>query len=144
MIGSLILPVLDVLAPVLQIVGTAVVGVAATFEWVGQLLRHWAASFVNAFTWLTGYSMYDPGGPGNIADFVGNRISEYKGSLSMDSTSGSVGTETAVSSASYRGATSVTINIYPSGPIVGEGGMREFARMIRDEFDALDYYGVTA
>ena len=52
-------------------------------------------------------------------------------------------TETAISSASYRGATQVTINIYAEGPFVGDGGMREFARMIRDEFDALSYYGVT-
>lgn len=140
MIGSLILPVLDVLAPVLQIVGTAVVGVAATFEWVGQLLRHWAASFVNAFSWITGYSMTDPGSPGNIFDYISGRVSAYQ-----NSTSGadSVSTGTAVSSASYRGATSVTINVYTSA-VVGEGGMREFARMIKDEFDALDYYGVSA
>lgn len=143
-LGRLILPVLEDIAPVLQVLGSVVVGVAAVFEWVGQLLRHWAASFVNAFSWITGYSMYDPGGPGNIVDFVGNRVNEYKDSLGVDVSTGSVSTGTAVSSASYRGATSVTINIYPSGPIVGEGGMREFARMIRDEFDALDYYGVTA
>lgn len=142
-LGRLILPVLNDLAPVLQFLGSVVVGVVAVFEWVGQLLRHWAASFVNAFTWITGYSMYDPGGPGNIADFVGNRISEYKDSLGADTSSNSVSTGTAVSSASYRGATSVTINVY-TGAIVGDGGMREFARMIRDEFDALDYYGVSA
>lgn len=50
----------------------------------------------------------------------------------------------ALSQASYRGATNVTINIYATGPFVGENGMRDFARMIREEFDALDYYGVTA
>jgi len=141
MIGSLVLPILQLLAPILQVVGTAVVGVAATFEWVGQLLRHWAASFVNAFTWITGYSMYDPGSPGNIVDFINGRVSEYQNATSG---AGSVSTDTAVSSASYRGATSVTINVYANGPIVGDGGMREFARMIRDEFDALDYYGVSA
>ena len=44
----------------------------------------------------------------------------------------------------YRGATSVTINIYQEAPVVGDNGMRQFAQMIRDEFEALDYYGVTA
>lgn len=141
-LGQLIMPTLELLAPVLQMVGSAIVGVSAVFEWVGQLLRHWAASFVNAFTWITGYSMYDPGGPGNIVDYVGNRVSEYQNSVSgVNANTSSTGT--AVSSAQYRGATSVTINIYQEAPVVGDNGMRQFAQMIRDEFNALDYYGVT-
>jgi uncharacterized YigZ family protein len=50
---------------------------------------------------------------------------------------------TAVSSASYQGGTSVTINIYQEAPVVGNGGMREFAKMIWAEYEALDYYGVS-
>lgn len=141
-IGSLIMPSLELLAPVLQMIGSAIVGVSAVFQWVGDLLSHWAASFVNAFTWLTGYSMYDPGSPGNIIDYVGNKVSAYQNSVSganLDTSS----TGTAVSSAQYRGATSVTINIYQEAPVVGDNGMRQFAQMIRDEFNALDYYGVT-
>jgi hypothetical protein len=53
-----------------------------------------------------------------------------------------VSTGTAVSSASYQGATQVTINIYQEAPVVGEGGMRAFAKMIKTEFDELEYYGV--
>jgi hypothetical protein len=38
----------------------------------------------------------------------------------------------------------VTINIYQQAPVVGSDGMRAFARMIRGEFEKLDYYfGVT-
>lgn len=141
-IGSLIMPSLELLAPVLQMIGSAIVGVSAVFQWVGDLLTHWAASFVNAFTWITGYSMYDPGSPGNIIDYVGNKVSAYQNSVggaNMETSS----TGTAVSSAQYRGATSVTINIYQEAPVVGDNGMRQFAQMIRDEFNALDYYGVT-
>ena len=68
----------------------------------------------------------------NAEDTAGN-------SVAMSSS-----TQTALSSASYQGATSVTINIYAEGPIVGDGGMRQFAQMIREEFDALNYYGVSA
>jgi hypothetical protein len=57
--------------------------------------------------------------------------------------SDSVATGTAVSTAGYQGATQVTINIYQQAPVVGNGGMRAFAQMIRDEFDQLSYYGVT-
>lgn len=144
-LGSLILPIIEMTTPILTFFAQVVIGVAAVFEWVGQLLRHWAAGFVNAFSWLTGYSMNDPGAPGNIVDFVGSRIDAFGQSISGTAAgTDSVSTGTAVSSASYRGATSVTINIYANGPIVGDGGMREFARMVRDEFDALDYYGVSA
>jgi hypothetical protein len=34
----------------------------------------------------------------------------------------------------------VTINIYQQAPVVGSGGMRAFAQMIRGEFEQLDYY----
>lgn len=140
-IGRLVLPIIKTLTPILQGLGKVIVGVVAVFEWVGQLLTHWAASFVNAFTWITGFSMYDPGGPGNIVDFVSGRVNEFNNSMGgTDSAS----TQTAISSASYRGATSVTINIYQQAPVVGDNGMRQFAQMIKDEFEALDYYGVTA
>lgn len=141
-LGSLIMPALELLAPVLHMIGSAIVGVSAVFQWVGDLLTHWAASFVNLFTWLTGYSMYDPGSPGNIIDYVGNKVTDYQNSISgVNANSSSTGT--AVASAQYRGATSVTINIYQEAPVVGDNGMRQFAQMIRDEFNALDYYGVT-
>lgn len=141
-IGRTLLPIIKTITPILTTLGKVIVGVSAVFEWVGQLLTHWAASFVNAFTWITGFSMYDPGSPGNIVTFVGNRVDEFNNSISGAGTETS-STGTAVASAQYRGATSVTINIYQEAPVVGDNGMRQFAQMIRDEFNALDYYGVT-
>ena len=148
-IGSLILPILQLLTPVLNAIAKVVIVVSSTFQYIGQLLQHWVATVLNwlaglnIFGWypFAGLSTYDPGSPGNFLDYVENNLNQYDASLAGTN---SVGTNTAISSASYRGATSVTINIYAEGPIVGDGGMREFARMIKDEFDALDYYGVTA
>lgn len=148
-IGSLILPILQLLTPVLNAIAKVVIVVSSTFQYIGQLLQHWVATVLN---WLAGLSIfgwqpfaglatYDPGSPGDFLDYVGNNLNQYSSSVSGVN---SVGTASAISSAAYRGATSVTINIYAEGPIVGDGGMREFARMIRDEFDSLDYYGVTA
>lgn len=144
---------LKILEPVLKVVASRLGGLAGALSWMAQGIRHIMASFVN---WLAGISignwrpfegmgMTDPGSPGDFATY----ISDYLDSINQPWTAGNSiamdsATQTAVSNAAYRGATQVTINIYAEGPIVGDGGMREFARMIRDEFDALNYYGVTA
>ena len=146
-IGSLILPILKILTPVLKTIAKVVIVVSSTFQYIGQLLQHWVATVLNWLASLNilgwrpfaGLSTYDPGSPGNFGSYIQNNLNSFD-----SATAGSVSTETAVSSASYRGATQVTINIYQNGPVVGDGGMREFARMIRDEFDALNYYGVSA
>ena len=145
-IGSLILPILKVITPVLKTIAKVVIVVSSTFQYIGQLLQHWVATILNWLASLNilgwrpfaGLATYDPGSPGDFGSYIQNNLNSFDAA-----TTGSVGTQTAVSSASYRGATQVTINIYQNGPVVGDGGMREFARMIRDEFDALDYYGVT-
>ena len=145
-LGSFILPILQVLTPVLNVIAKAIIVVSSTFQYIGQLLQHWVATIMN---WLAGLNILgwrpfaglattDPGHPGSFGSYIQNNLNQFDAKSNA-----SVGTETAVSSASYRGATQVTINIYQNGPVVGDGGMREFARMIRDEFDALDYYGVT-
>lgn len=148
MLGSVIVPILQILAPVLKLIETPILVLSGIIQYVGQTLQHWVATLLN---WMSGLNImgwqpfaglrtYDPGSPGKFGDYMENHLNGF-GSTDV---AGSTSTKTAVSSASYRGATSVTINIYPSGPIVGDGGMRQFAQMIREEFDALDYYGVGA
>ena len=150
-VGSLLLPILNILVPVLKMIIKPVIAVVGTFQYVGQVLQHWVASIMNwlaglnIFGWhpFGGLAMYDPGSPGNYFDYIGKKLAEVD---SMTATSGaeSVSTSNAISSAGYRGATQVTINIYQEAPVVGDGGMREFAQMIKEEFDNLNYYGVTA
>ena len=146
-IGSLILPVLELLTPVLNLFANIVLTITGTFSYIGQLLQHWVATVLN---WLAsidllgwrpfaGLATYDPGAPGSLKDYLAN----YKSSI-FNSSADSEATKQSVSSASYRGATNVVINIYQEAPVVGDNGMRQFAQMIRDEFEALDYYGVTA
>ena len=153
-IGGILQPLLDsivgtleFLEPIIKAVGNAFIVVGSVFEWVGQWIQHIIASVLNWLASLHVGSWYmfggmrtnDPGAPGDLASFIGNAL------IDMDSTATeSASTDTAISSASYRGATQVTINIYQMSPVVGENGMREFAQMIREEFEALDYYGVSA
>ena len=160
-LSSSLTPVLDVLCniidaitPVFDVFARMLIGVTGTIEYVVQGLQHWVAV---VFNWLAdlnimgwqpfaGLRMTDPESPGNYIDFMDAKYADYDAKMASVHSwaSNDVSTQTAVSSAQYRGATSVTINVYAEGPIVGDGGMREFARMIRDEFDALNYYGVGA
>lgn len=142
--------VLETLQPILEAISGAVLLVSTVFEWVGSWIKHIFAVIFNALAsinimgWrpLSGLHVDDDGTPASIEDmYLENLKKMHMGYEYSPVESASM--NQALSAAQYRGATSVTINIYAEAPIVGEGGMREFARMIRDEFDALNYYGVT-
>lgn len=142
--------VLETLQPILEAISGAVLLVSTVFEWVGSWIKHIFAVIFNALAsidimgWrpLSGLHVDDDGAPASIDDmYLENLKKMHMGYEYSPVESASM--NQALSAAQYRGATSVTINIYAEAPIVGEGGMREFARMIRDEFDALNYYGVT-
>lgn len=157
LIATAIRPILDQLRntlkfiePVIKVISKVLVSFTGVIEYIGQVLTHWVATILN---WMAGLNLFgwkpfeglritDPGAPGPFNEFMDKRYS----SIESAGESATMGTSSqlAVSSASYRGATSVTINIYQEGPLVGDGGMRQFAQMIREEFDALNYYGVSA
>lgn len=153
---SLFSTVLEILSPVLQTFSKAVITVTGTIQYVCQTFHHWVASFMNALAGISvlGYhpfrklKMDDPGNPGSYQSYIQGKWnaieSAYAGLSTVTGTAitGGTATSTAVSSAGYQGAQQVTINIYQEAPIVGDGGMRTFARMIKAQFDELDYYGV--
>ena len=142
--------VLHPIEPILNIICKAIAWVAGTFSYVNDVFQHiaavilnWIASFhIGNWRPFEGISVEDKGMPADYDTYIKsyvNGVDTAASGVSMDAS-----TQTAISSADYRGATSVTINIYAEGPIVGDGGMRQFAQMLREEFDALNYYGVTA
>jgi hypothetical protein len=148
-----IVNIIDAISPVLDGLAKVLIGVVGTIQYLVQGLQHWVAV---VFNWLAdldllgwkpfeGLRMTDPGNPGNYMEYMQGKYADYEAKKASVSnfTNGS-STQTALSSAAYRGATNVTINIYANGPFVGDNGMRDFAKMIREEFDALDYYGVSA
>lgn len=169
---SAVAPVLQLLSPVIELVALvftaltpiiALVGKAFTvlmapvqyigdlFSWLGRWLSY-LGECVGVCAWnLTHWfnQRSYPSSPGGFSSDafsgLGDRLAAWDSfALSNTAASDSVSTGTAVGSASYQGATQVTIHIYQQAPIVGDGGMRAFARMIRNEFDELDYYGVTS
>ncbi len=152
---TIISGVLEALSPVLKVFAKIFVTVTGTIEYVVTVLQHWVAVICNwladleIFGWhpFGGLRMSDPGSPGKYSSYIKNKWAEVDNAFdnpeTITGTTTNASTTTAVSSASYQGATQVTINIYQEAPVVGDGGMRRFAQMIRDEFENLDYYGVT-
>ena len=144
--------ILEALMPIIKVFAKIFVTVTGTIEYVIQTLQHWVASLMNwlaglnIFGWYPfgGLAMEDPGAPGRYKDFIGNKWASIDAAFEAASSPSGTATGQSVSSAGYQGATQITINIYQEAPVVGDGGMREFAQMIKDEFDNLNYYGVTA
>lgn len=145
--------VLEALKPVLTVFAKVLVTITGTIQYVAQALQHWVAMLMNWMASLNlmgwqpfaGLKTDDPGAPGNYKSYIRNKWAEIDSAFDsqVSGATGTASTSTAVSSASYQGATQVTINIYQQAPVVGDGGMRTFAQMIKDQFTELDYYGVT-
>ncbi len=143
-------PIIALVGKVFTVVMAPIQYVADLFSWLGKWLSYLgqcvSVCAYNLTHWFTPKSY--PTSPGGFSSdaFTGleARIAKWdEFGLSDTAASDSVSTGTAVSSAGYQGATQVTINIYQQAPVVGDGGMRAFASMIRNEFEQLDYFGVT-
>lgn len=140
---KMIEPVISVVAKVIAWLAGTITYVVEIFQHIGATILNWIAGFhIGNWRPFEGIRVEDKGMPGSYDSYIKSYMNgiDNASTLSVNDAS----TQTAVSSAAYRGATSVTINIYAEGPLVGDGGMRQFAQMIREEFDALNYYGVTA
>lgn len=153
--------VLDALTPIISLVGKAftvlmspVQFVADLFSWLGDWLQ-FLGECVGVCAWNLTHWFDTRAFPDTPGGFSSDAFSGLQGRLdawdtleaskgaAIEAAGNSVSSSTALSSASYQGGTHVTINIYQEAPVVGDGGMKAFARMIRDEFEELDYYGVT-
>lgn len=147
-VSSFLTPILGTLVSLLQIlegplkfIAKGLTAVGETLGWLGDWIRHIVATVVNWLAswipWMSGMS--DPGRPGNL----GTRIQSSWDSIdsSFENSGVSDSTSTAVQNASYSGGTTVHLNVYNYGNIVGENGIDEFAITIRDKLYELNYYG---
>jgi hypothetical protein len=153
-VAAVLAGVFDALTPVIVLVAKALTILTSPVEFLADLFN-WVGGVINAFGANVGIAMWNITHPFNQKGFVSG-----PGAFSSDAFSGladrlaaidelaantgaissSVSTTTAAQSAQYR-SQSITINIYQQSPVVGDNGMRQFAAMIRTEFEALAYYG---
>ncbi len=144
-------------SPILLLVAKAFTILMSPLQYVADLLS-WLGSWVQylgSVIATAAYNLVHPfrqksyaSSPGSFSSDAFNGLADRLANIDAIADQGSaatdaVSTTTAVGNASYQGATQVTINIYQQAPVVGSDGMRAFARMIRGEFERLDYYGVT-
>lgn len=136
LLKTILYPVLKGIAYVFIFVGTVIDLVATSLQWVIAKVINWFASWV---PWVD--SVSEPDSPswsrswnkmgGNVLDDLDSGFSDFNGTS----------TDTAVSNASYQGGSNFYFNIYQQAPVVGEGGMQEFAIMLKKEFAELAYVG---
>ena len=139
-IGQMLLPVLQALAPVIKFLGDA-------FVWlynnvigpVGNLMFKIFATIWNAIASAINSLLGWLGVHLGTIDTSIDVLKKIDAGALQTAGASAVG-QTAAQSASYR-SQSITINIYQEAPVVGSGGMTEFARIIRGEFERLGYYG---
>jgi phage-related protein len=149
--------VLTALSPILLLVAKAFTILMSPLQYVADLLS-WLGSWVQylgSVIATAAYNLVHPfrkksyaSSPGSFSSDAFSGLADRLSNIDAIADQGSVATDaasttTAVGSAAYQGGTQVTINIYQQAPVVGSGGMRAFAQMIRGEFEQLDYYGVT-
>ena len=146
-----LLPILLLVAKAFTILMSPVQFLADLFSWLGSWIKYLGEAIgVTIYNLSHPFSSKKSYGstPGKFTSdaFSGlsDRLSAIDTFSNQDTTAtDSVATNTAVSSAGYQGGTKVTINIYQQAPIVGDGGMRAFAMMIKNQFEELNYYGVS-
>jgi predicted lipid-binding transport protein (Tim44 family) len=143
-------PILILVAKAFTILMSPLQYVADLFSWLGGWVQYLGSVIATA-----AYNLMHPfrqksyaASPGGFSSDAFSGLADRLANIDAIGAQGSIATEavstsTAVGNAGYQGATQVTINIYQQAPVVGSDGMRAFARMIRGEFEQLDYYGVT-
>ena len=150
--------VVQVLSPIMLTVAKALTILAAPIQWLADLIS-WLGEWLVWFGECIGIALYNvlhpftkksysenPGGFSSDAftgltdrleqiDAIGTITNGVSGSYDSDTTS------TSVRTATYTGANNYYFNIYQQAPVVGDGGMQEFAKIIKKEFAELAYMG---
>lgn len=139
-IDSILMPIFDVLSTIGKILGTLLLPVLEPIAAIISWICDWIGYLGNVIATF----IYNISHPFNTRDYQSRPSSLNDHYTDVVNSGYSTATGTAVASASYQGGQTVTINIYQQSPVVGDNGMRAFAGMIKEEFDALNYYGVGA
>lgn len=146
---------LQVLSPIIITVAKALTILASPIKFLADLFS-WLGDWLEYFGQCIGIALYNvlhpfsrksygsnPGGFSSDAftglldrlEMLDNMGTNTNGVSSQYDSSA----ETSVSTASYTGANNYYFNIYQQAPVVGDGGMQEFAKMIKSEFAELAY-----
>lgn len=142
---QLLQPLLILIAQAFTILMSPVEFLADLFTWLGEWIKtlgtNIGIAIYNLSHWFNQKSFVS--GPDGFTSDAFTGLGDKLEAIANISNSDFTTTATASNSgasASYTGGNTITINIFQNAPIVGDGGITDFARMIRNEFLMLDYY----
>ena len=151
-IGAVVLA-FDLLSPAIAAVGLVLTPLAAALEFVMDMFGFLGESlvllgenigiaFYNLTHWFNPKEFKTLGSfKSDAFDNFGEKMDKWYTMMEDDQVvSDSVSQQIATTNATYTGATTVHMNIYQNAPVVGENGMEQFAIMIRDKFEELNYF----
>ena len=138
----------DTLMPVIKGIAYVLISITGTIEWVISWFKYWVDALCNwlASIDIAGWRPFEglkrtAVKPTAYKEFMSSKYASLEAGYD---TTYDASAQNAVANASYMGATSVTININTYAPVVGSNGMFEFCQMIKDTFDEMAYYAVSA
>lgn len=145
-IGGLLSPALLILKPIIEAVSimfvwlynNVVVPIYNGIMWVFNQIYNGFAAFINGILWLidqipfvdVGRVAYRDANAGFLEAIDLADLSEAGDSVS--------GTSSAAGSAQYTQGRSITMNFYENGVVVGDGGIRQLAVLLRNELMDLE------
>ena len=129
--------ILDKLMPVFAALG-------AVIQWVCDAVSYVVGSFINWLaSWIPSIQKQNVSKPKHVADYYWETMDAYNASKANSATgisTQSVGM--ASQTASYSGSTTIHItNDFSGSYVVGNGGFRELALIIKNTLEDVDYYG---
>lgn len=142
LLGSVLGPILKmitnfleyILLPILKGIAIIFSMVTSVFEWAANWIRYAIAKIVNFF----GGHM-DDSRPLGLTETIEKNAENIWYGTGVGGGSGSYDTS-GTTNASYQGSTTVYLNVYNYGNVVGDNGITEFAVIIRDEIENLNYF----
>ena len=137
-IARVLTPIVEILmrviGPVLSVLADVIVTIVGTISWACDWLAYAITWVLNkiSFGWIQ-----QTANPGGLSDYLSGMYADpsttYEGSGSVNSTG--------LASAAYSGGTVIHLNVYQQGVVCGDGGIMEFATMIKNELADVAYYG---
>lgn len=136
---NIITGILDKLMPVFA-------GIGAVIQWVSDAISYAIGSVINWLaSWIPWISSTEVSKPKRIGDYYRETMSTYEAQKANTYTGGSTASMgTASQTASYSGSNTIHItNDFSGSYVVGNGGFRELALIIKNTLEDLDYSGQT-
>ncbi len=153
--------ILNVFKPVMEWLKNCFIEISTIITFVADAIKYAIWSFLN---WMDGVKIWKWRPFEGVGGYDVSTLDSYDsntGGLSIGATKKSLqekfaydvtdwtatnegqdtSTSTSVKTASYTGSNNYYFSIYQQAPVVGDGGMQEFAKMIKMEFAELAYIG---